>query len=492
MSVARHLDPVDLDGVRRALGLDEPGSGLHPILMRRIEIGPDALDRLPAIVDALRRPGPLAVLADRRAMRRGTTDLKPDIVRRLGALGEVVPVAVGDDGAELHADAAAIDAARRLAAGAGILVSVGSGTICDIGKEASRELGIPYVVVQTANSVNAFADDMAVLLVRGVKRTLPSRWPDALVIDLRTLADAPAALNRAGVGELMAMFTAPADWRLASAFGQDPTFDPRVVTLFRDGAPALLEAAPRLASGDLAVHRSLAELMTLSGLALGVAGRTAPISGTEHTVSHLLDMAAGPTARVTRLHGAQVGVASLVVAVLWDRLLASLDPAALLSTPVPDAARMQARIEAAFATLDPTGGMADECWREYREKLEAWESRRAIRESAVRGWGDLVAELRALLVPPGEIAAALRSAGAPATFEELDPPSSAVEGSWALFNGHLMRSRFSIADLAWFADAWTPELVAEAIEEARRIAAAVGHHADRAPSTPAATMAAER
>ena len=45
------------------------------------------------------------------------------------------------------------------------------------------------------------------------------------------------------------MFTAPADWRLAAAFGMDPTWDPRVVELFTDGADALLEAAPR---GDLA------------------------------------------------------------------------------------------------------------------------------------------------------------------------------------------------------------------------------------------------
>ena len=57
---------------------------------------------------------------------------------------------------------------------------------------------IPFVVVQTAFSVNAFSDDMAVLLADGVKRTVPSRWPDALVVDLGVIADAPAAMNQAG------------------------------------------------------------------------------------------------------------------------------------------------------------------------------------------------------------------------------------------------------------------------------------------------------
>ena len=100
--------------------------------------------------------------------------------------------------------------------------SVGSGTICDIGKKATEGPDpIPYIVVQTACSVNAFSDDMAVLLIHGAKRTLPSRWPDALVIDLGIIAAAPPILNQAGVGELSSMFTAPADWRLADLLGLD-------------------------------------------------------------------------------------------------------------------------------------------------------------------------------------------------------------------------------------------------------------------------------
>ena len=70
--------------------------------------------------------------------------------------------------------------------GAGCVVSVGSGTMTDVAKDASMRAGdIPFVVVQTAVSVNAFSDDMAVLLRDGVKRTVPSRWPDVLIVDRR-------------------------------------------------------------------------------------------------------------------------------------------------------------------------------------------------------------------------------------------------------------------------------------------------------------------
>ncbi len=486
-----HLDPTDLESVRRAVGLDEPGSRLHPVGMSRILIGANALAELPAIVAGLRGPGPIAVVTDAVPMRRGDADVKADVRTALAGAGSgVVSVVLGSADAELHADAAAIAAAVEGARGCGCIVSVGSGTICDVSKEASRELGVPQVVVQTANSVNAFSDDMAVLLIHGVKRTVPSGWPDALVIDLEAIRSAPPRLNRAGVGELVAMFTAPADWRLAAAVGLDDTWDRRVVDLFRNGAGALLDAAPRATSDDLGAHRTLAELMTLSGLALGIAGRTAPISGTEHTVSHLLDMAAVQSGRATGLHGAQVGVAALAVSVVWDRLLASFDPERLLATPTPAPSAMQARIDEAFRDLDPSGAMAAECWTAYARKLAAWEQRRSELPALVAGWDALVAELRTLLGAPPAIAAALRSAGAAATFDELDPPATRATATWALLNGHLMRDRFTVADLAFFGGAWSADVVGEAIETAAGLAAAAPRGggpaaADGAPAEPA-------
>ena len=89
----------------------------------------------------------------------------------------------------MHADEEALAEAEAAVAGADCAVVVGSGTITDVCKEATRRTGgSPLVVVQTAASVNAFSDDMAVLLKSGTKRTVPSRWPDALLVDLKALA----------------------------------------------------------------------------------------------------------------------------------------------------------------------------------------------------------------------------------------------------------------------------------------------------------------
>jgi glycerol-1-phosphate dehydrogenase [NAD(P)+] len=207
MSPAGHIDPTDLPRVRTAVGLDRPQSALHDVGLERIVIGRDALDALPGLVrDALlatRAVGrTVAVVTDGHEMYRGGADLASLVAERLDAVAPVRVVRLAAPGLELHADASAIAAAVDAARGAGCLVALGSGTICDIVKEASRELAVPDVTVQTANSVNAFSDDMAVLLIRGVKRTVPSRWPTALVADLTVVADAPAQHNPTGGGEL--------------------------------------------------------------------------------------------------------------------------------------------------------------------------------------------------------------------------------------------------------------------------------------------------
>jgi glycerol-1-phosphate dehydrogenase [NAD(P)+] len=199
-------------------------------------------------------------------------------------------------------------------------------------------------------------------------------------------------------------------------------------------------------------------------------------------------MAAARSGRATGLHGAQVGVAALAVSVLWDRLLASFDPERLLSTLSPPPSTMRARIDAAFRGLDPSGVMAAECWSAYRRKLDAWDKHRADLPRLVEGWDALVAELRTLLGAPPVIAAALRSAGAAATFDELDAPATRPTATWALLNGHLMRDRFTVADLAFFGGAWSEDVAAEAVETAAGLAAAAGAASaapDPAPTDPA-------
>lgn len=453
-------DPTDLDGLRARLA-DGGGRVRHPIGLGRVRIGPDVLDHLVDDVEAVRAEGPVVIIVDETVMHRAGAALKARVAADLATKFETQVAVIRAHGAELHTDADALAQADRAVAGAGCVVAVGSGTITDIAKDASMRAGpLPFVVVQTAVSVNAFSDDMAVLLRNGVKRTVPSRWPDILIIDLAVIADAPAAMNRAGFGELCSMFTAPADWYLANAVGMDDGFDPTVVALFRDGAEGLLAGAERVRENDPAMLAELAARMTLTGIAMGVAGRTAPLSGTEHLLSHLLDMAAAAADRPLAFHGSQVGVACVLAATIWDDTLAVLD-LGVVSTDAafPEPAVVEARVRAAFDPIDPSGRMADECWRDVRVKLARWTERRPQVQAFAADWDRHRAALRDLVATAATLRDALRRAGAAAEIADLDPPASAEVTRWALRSLPLMRDRFTVADLRLFTGHWDDMVV---------------------------------
>jgi glycerol-1-phosphate dehydrogenase [NAD(P)+] len=324
------------------------------------------------------------------------------------------------------------------------------------------------VVVQTAASVNAFSDDMAVLLKSGTKRTVPSRWPDALLVDLTVLAGAPPEMNLAGFGDLLAMWTAPADWYLARAVGMDDSYHHAPVGMLREQGQGLLAGAAGLRRREPEMLDRLARVLTLSGISLGVAGKTAPLSGTEHLVSHLIDMAAEGSHRRLALHGAQVAVAAVPVAAAWEVFLAEFDPPNVDADRLfPDAATLEPVVRRAFAAIDPSGRVGGECWNDYRRKLERWKDLRPRVEGFLENWPQHRSELGRMVVAPEALGGALVEAGAPARFGELDPPVSSETARWALGNCHLMRDRFTLADLLFFAGRWDEAFIGRILDRAR-------------------------
>jgi len=479
-------ESFDLAGLKRELR----AAGIErEIGLRAVEIGPGALERLsewvgevlartdrapprvgrdgatvpsetsstipprPRTGEGARGEGPrIALLDDGVPKYRAGKNVVEVAAGNLQDVTRVEHVVVGSSGGRVHADEKTLAVVTRRATGANCLVTVGSGTLTDIGKAVSARLGrIPQVVVQTALSVNGYADDQSVLLVDGVKRTTPTRWPDVLIADTGVLGEAPTALNAAGLGDLMAMFTAPADWLLANDLGMGDGYAPPVVEMVRRHGAALLDAGSALSAGDPEAVDFVARLLTLSGISMGVAGTTAPASGMEHTVSHLVEMAMNVRGMDAAFHGAQVGVCTVVAARLWEIVRGQLARGDR-SLRFPDESVMERRVRAAFRSVDRSGAMGEECWRLYRTKLARWNGRRAALERL--DWTEIDRRIGELLADPAVLSRSLTEAGGPVRFRDLDPPVDRDLARWALANCHLMRDRFTVADLAFFLGTW--------------------------------------
>lgn len=205
------------------------------------------------------------------------------------------------------------EAARLLEAvpsGCRAVVGLGGGKALDTAKYVAHLAGLPYVAVPTSLSNDGFASPSASLELSGERRSLPARMPFGVVVDTAACLEAPRTLWLSGVGDLIAKLTAVHDWKLA--FHARGTLVNDFAALLSDATVHQFMARPE---HDAEGMRLLATALMLNGVAIEVAGSSRPASGSEHLISHALDL----VAERPRLHGLQVGMASYVCAQLQQQ-----------------------------------------------------------------------------------------------------------------------------------------------------------------------------
>lgn len=322
------------------------------------------------------------------------------------------------------------------------LIAAGSGTITDITRFVSHRMGRPFLSTPSAPSVDGFASVGAPMLIDGVKISLPTHAPAAIFADLDVLTRAPRAMIAAGFADILGKFTSVADFRLGHLLRDeryDETIAQRtyaVAKLCEDNAEAIGQATPE------SIRLLMAGLVE-SGICILDFGDSASASGAEHHLSHYWEMMLLRQGRPAILHGAKVGVATVMMAALYAQV-SSLSRAEvadrLEAAALPDRAAELAAIQAAFgpeaeavarnhsAFLDMSATTYDDI---KRRVLEHWEDIQAIAAQAPQ---------------PAEIARLLTIVGGPTTPAELG--LSEAEATLALDSGHYLRNRFTVRKLA--------------------------------------------
>jgi glycerol-1-phosphate dehydrogenase [NAD(P)+] len=421
-----------------------------------VRIGASVLDR--ALTESsIRLAGGPVILSDGGPYR---TAAGPVVERLAAQLGDCPVVQLGTG--TVRADEETVGRAIAEVGADRLLISVGSGTLTDIAKVTAQRTGSRHVAVQTACSINGFIADRSVLVVAGAKRTVQSRWPDVLVADTDILTAAPWQLNLAGVGDLSTVPNAVAEWQLAARLGHGPPYTPAVVEDVLAAIPALPELARAAHDAEPAGVADLARLLAASGLSMGIVGSTAPASGTEHAVSHLMEMARSREGRPAAAHGMQVTVATRLAVRVWQ-LVNSTIRSGDANVAVPDETTGRDAVVRAFAEFDPQ--TTKECWTAYSAKRNWLFAHQSAVETVVSEWD---AFARSLTLPsPEQFDEISHASGLPTHAEDLGVGYDDQLLFWALRNSHVLRERISIVDLADLLGVWSDETARLIVADAR-------------------------
>ncbi|MBF0485282.1 MAG: iron-containing alcohol dehydrogenase family protein [Candidatus Omnitrophica bacterium] len=191
-----------------------------------------------------------------------------------------------------------------------VIIAFGGGKALDVAKYVAFLMQLPYIAVPTALSNDGFCSPQSSLDFQGQKHSYPAAMPYGIVIDTEVCLKAPRILWLAGIGDSVAKITAIYDWKLAYKIKGTQVDD--FAALLSDATVFQLMAKP---DHDLEGIRLLGTALMLNGIAMEICGSSRPASGSEHLISHALDL----VCEKPRLHGLQVGVATYMVSQLQGR-----------------------------------------------------------------------------------------------------------------------------------------------------------------------------
>ena len=206
-----------------------------------------------------------------------------------------------------------------------VLVAVGSGTIHDIARYCANVRGIRFVSVPTGASVDGFCSTVAAMTWYGYKNTMPGVAPEIVIADTDIIKAAPAELVKSGIGDIIAKYTALADWKIAHELCGEYLCG-RIWEMMRKAADTAMASVPGIIAGEEKAFADVTYALIMSGLAMQMMGNSRPASGCEHHISHMIEMEpAGIKVDFVAMHGEKTGVGSILGAAEYHRLAAIED-----------------------------------------------------------------------------------------------------------------------------------------------------------------------
>ena len=435
--------PKSLSAVAQSLGVEH------------VALEFDLASRAESILGAILPSGSWVVAADRTTSAVAATAIH----RSLGSNVEMFLIADAAGGNDAPvADQTQVDRLeeRIRAAGATAVVAVGGGTVNDVAKLASFNTAIPYAVIATAPSMNGYTSSVTSLVHEGCKVSRSCRPPIACLADLEVLTAAPERMIAAGFADLMSRPASQADCLLAHIVTAAPhatEADGLIATSWRH----LEGIESGLANRNSSAVSELFTALCISGLAMTVVASSAPLSGAEHLISHLLDMNNLHCGNRRELHGCQVGVGTLATLELYRRFLAfsidELDIERCILTRPTGADYVQA----ARRRLGPIADRISACAEAVDDSSERLRDRLG---KIKRHWPEIAEQLRKQLPSARQIRGRLEAAKCPVSFGDIGVSHTLARH--AMLHSKDIRERYTVLHFASDVgrlEAWTDSIL---------------------------------
>ncbi len=337
---------------------------------------------------------------------------------------------------------------------ADIIISIGTGTINDLGRYFSYITGRPFLLVATAPSMDGLVSGVAPLIFHNMKITFPAQEPLALICEPEILAKAPLKMLAAGAADILGKYNCLLDWKL-SHIVNDEYYCDTIAGIMGTAVDRTMESTKGLASQDSKAVSVLTEALVLSGIAMDFSGNSRPASGAEHHQSHYWEMQFLFDGIPAVLHGTKVGIGTVLMLELYNTL-AEMEK--------PDFAAIRAKVADRLSTEawekemhrcygDGAEGIIALEKKAGKNNVEGLQKRLAVIEER---WEE-IRELAKTAPKAAEISHVLEEMGAAKIPADVGIPRQYVYDS--IRYGKELRDRYTILQLMWDIDRLEEEAV---------------------------------
>ena len=199
------------------------------------------------------------------------------------------------------------------------VIGIGGGKVIDATKYMCYLKKLPFVSIPTSTSSDGFASSSASLLLEGRRTSVPAKMASGIVVDTQVIRTAPEKFIYSGIGDMISKITSLYDWLYEEQCGKTQIDD--FAMMIAKKAVNSFVRTPYENIKDQLFLKELVDSLAMSGIANEIAGNSAPVSGSEHLISHALDK----ILEYPQLHGIQVGIATYLMSKVQNHRYTRVD-----------------------------------------------------------------------------------------------------------------------------------------------------------------------